>query len=231
MQIKHHPLASNTVKQEQKGHHRQHRGGLWQGRNGDEWLVLDSRFSDVSCSRVIIVAKVIKIASLVMLSPLIWSWNIIMQHLFTYVVHEGRILKQYIPFCLWVKQRLWNTHLIASVMPQLQYVYFCIQILEAPSLAVLAWFCLHSLHLSLKAAAQGLQWKMAFCHLPEEGVTCTQLVCSKSETFTFPPKREKKLFPLSEGNIADILTRPQTLNCWWNLSRSFSSNFTSELRY
>lgn len=57
-----------------------------------------------------------------------------------YVVHEGRILKRYIPFDLWVKLRLWNTHLIASVMPQLQYGYFCIQILEATFLAVLARF-------------------------------------------------------------------------------------------
>lgn len=49
---------------------------------------------------VIIFAKVIKIARLVMLSPLIWSQNIIIQHLFTYVAHEGRILKWYIPFGL-----------------------------------------------------------------------------------------------------------------------------------
>lgn len=49
---------------------------------------------------VIIIAKVIKIARLVMLSPLLWRQNIIIQHLFMYVVHEGRILKRYIPFDL-----------------------------------------------------------------------------------------------------------------------------------
>lgn len=75
-----------------------------------------------------------------MLYQLIWRQNVIIQHLFMYVVHEGRILEWYTPFGLWVKRRLWNTHLIASVMPQLQYVYFCIQIVEATFLAILAHF-------------------------------------------------------------------------------------------
>ena len=95
-------------------------------------------------------------------------------------------------------------------MPQLHYVYFCFQRLEATFLAILAHFTF--ILFSAKSAVQGLQWKMAFCSLPGEGASCTQLVCSKSETSNISSWKGKSFHTLAEENIADILNRATDTN-------------------
>lgn len=70
-------------------------------------------------------------------------------------------------------------------------------------------FYLHSLHFPAKSAAQGLQWKMAFCSLPDGGASCTQLVCSEWETSNISSGKGKSFCTLAEENITDILNRLQ----------------------
>lgn len=82
-------------------------------------------------------------------------------------------------------------------------------------------FCFHSLHFPARWAAQGLQWKIAFCILPEEGASCTQLVCSKSETSSISSREGKSFDILAAENIADILTRPTETNLLMKSSQIF----------
>lgn len=161
-----------------------------------------------------------------MLYPLIWRWNIIVQHLFTYVVHEGRILKWYVPFGLWVKRRLWNTHLIASVMPQLQDVYFCIQILEATFPAILAHFTfiLFTSLLNQLPKAYREKWLFAVFQRKVPPAPSWSAVNQKPPTFLL--KSEKTSVLWLKKTLLTFLTDRQMLLSSWNLPKLFPSNFT-----
>lgn len=87
-------------------------------------------------------------------------------------------------------------------------------------------FYLHSFHFPAKSAAQGLQWKMAFCSLTEKGAFCTQLVCSKSETSNISSQKGKIFSTLLKKTLLTFLTDQQTPICSWNLPKFFSSNST-----
>lgn len=136
-----------------------------------------------------------------------------------------RILKCYIPSGLWVKWRLWNTHLIATAalctfLHSNTRIYFS---------SYFSSFYLHSLHSLLK------QHKLkAFSEKWLSAVFQRRMRCLLHPTGL---QQIRILQRISRGKIFWLKKMLQTLIgqhriiCSWNLPKMFSSNFTQPLCY
>lgn len=109
-------------------------------------------------------------------------------------------------------------------MPQLQYVYFCIQILEATFLAILAHFTFILFTSLLDQRPKGSSEKQlcAFFQRKVPPAPSWSVVNEKPPTFLL--ERGKSFNILAAENVADILTRPTETNLLLKSSQFFFSH-------